>query len=114
MTTMTRTATKTAAKKPKTAKRVSSKESKAVIQVRVDARMKRTAEKIFRKQGLSTSDGVRRLLTRAIEEQDPWYAHKTSSHIPNEETMRVIEESEAGINMQVITLDDLQKQWDAL
>ena len=86
--------------------------TKAVIQVRVDARMKSRAEKIFRKQGLSTSDGVRRLLQRAIEETDPWYAHNTSSHVPNAELRKVIEEAEAGINMEVVTRDELKKLWE--
>ncbi len=86
--------------------------AKAVIQVRVDARMKSRAEKIFRKQGLSTSDGVRRLLQRAIEETDPWYAHNTSSHVPNAELRKVIEEAREGVNMESVTIDELQKIWD--
>ncbi len=88
------------------------KPATSTIQVRVDAGMKRKAEKIFRRQGLTTSDGVRQLLKRAIEETDPWYAHKTSSHIPNVETRKVIEEARAGVNMETVALDELQKMWD--
>ncbi len=108
MTTMTKKLTT----KPRAAKRPAAGESTATIQVRVDARLKRSAEKIFKKRGLSTSDGVRQLLARAVEEDDPWYAHKTSSHIPNAELQQLLKDSEAGIGMIRTTREELKKLWE--
>ncbi len=84
----------TATKKTRTTKRVAapSKAAKAVIQVRLDAKTKDKAEKFFKRHGLSTSDGVRRLIDSAITDKDPWLAHKMSSHIPNAETQRALME----------------------
>lgn len=72
----------------------------AEIRVRVSARTKSRAEKLFRQQGLSTSDGVRMLIDRAIEEKDPWFAHNNSSHIPNAKTRKAIEDARAGKNIE--------------
>lgn len=76
----------------------------AVIQVRIDAKMKTKAARLFKRFGMSTSDGVRLLLAQAIQEKD-------LPHIPNAETRKAIEECRAG-GGEVITLDDLKKQWD--
>lgn len=67
-------------------------ENNAEIRVRLSAKTKDKAEKIFREQGLSTGDGVRHLIDRAIAEKDPWFAHNTSSHIPNAETEEAMRE----------------------
>ncbi len=67
-------------------------ENTAEIRVRLTAKTKSRAEKLFKRYGLSTGDGVRRLIDRAIKGEDPWLAHEMSSHIPNAETARAIEE----------------------
>jgi uncharacterized protein YcbX len=46
-----------------------------------------------------------------MPENDPWHAHNTSSHIPNAELRKVLEESEAGINMETATRAELKKLW---
>ncbi len=65
----------------------------AVIQVRVDAKTKDKAARFFKRHGLSTSDGMRRLIDRVIAEKDPWFAHEMSSHLPNAESLKTIETS---------------------
>ncbi len=45
------------------------------------------------------------------EEEDPWFACKHSSHIPNAETIRAIEEGMAE-KLQPVTLEELSKMWD--
>ncbi len=105
MTTMTK------AKKARTAKKAAapSKAAKAVIQVRVDAKTKDKAEKLFKRHGLSTSDGVRRLIDSAIKDGDPWLACKMSSHIPNAETEAVLRDALAGRNMEPMTSEEFHK-----
>jgi antitoxin component of RelBE/YafQ-DinJ toxin-antitoxin module len=88
MTTMTKM------KKTRTVKRGTTA-AKATIQVRVDAKTKERAEKFFKRYGLSTGDGLRRLIDRAINDKDSWIAHEIFSHIPNAETARAIEEGMA-------------------
>ncbi len=83
----------------------------AVIQVRVDAKTKDKAARFFKRYGLSTSDGMRRLIDSAIAGKDPWLAHKMSSHLPNAESLVAIEEALSGDGGE-ITLADLRKQWD--
>lgn len=73
----------------------------AVIQVRVDAKTKKRAEKLFKRHGLTTSDGVRILLNQALEE-------KTMPHVPNAETQKAIEEARAG-GGEVVSLSELRK-----
>ena len=71
-------------------------ENNAEIRVRLSAKTKSRAEKFFKRHGLSTSDGVRRLIDSAIADEDPWLAHRMSSHLPNSESMKAIEEALAG------------------
>ncbi len=107
MTTMTKT------KKPRTTKRAAapSKVAKAVIQVRIDTKTKDKAEKFFKRHGLSTSDGVRRLIDSALNDENPWLAHEMSSHLPNAESVKAIEEALID-DGEEITLADLRRQWD--
>ena len=77
----------------------------AMIQVRIDSTTKNKAAKLFKRFGLSTSDGVRMLINRAIQEKD-------IPHIPNALTRKTIEDARANRNMKTVTLDDLQKIWN--
>jgi antitoxin component of RelBE/YafQ-DinJ toxin-antitoxin module len=105
--------TTTTAKKTRTPKRTSvpAKTAKATIQVRVDAKTKDKAARFFKRHGLSTSDGVRRLIDKAITDKDSWLAHEMSSHLPNAESLKAIEEALVG-DGEEITLADLRKQWN--
>ena len=73
-----------------------------VIQVRVDARTKNKAVKFFKKFGLSTSDGVRLLITQAM-------AEKVLPRIPNLETQKAIEECRDGQG-EVVPLSELKNR----
>ncbi len=84
-------------------------ENNAEIRVRLNAQTKDKAEKFFKRHGLSTGDGMRLLIDRAIREKDPWLAHEMSSHIPNAETREAIEDARAGRNLTAVSLDDLGK-----
>lgn len=101
----------TTAKTKKTAKsaKKAAPVEKAEIRVRIDTKLKNKVEKLFKQQGLSTSDGLRLLISRAVSEGDPWAAHKASSHIPNAETQKAFEEARAG-DGEVIPLSELKKR----
>ncbi len=96
MTTMTKT------KKPRTTKRAAapSKVTKAMIHVRIDAKTKEKAEKLFKRHGLSTSDGMRLLINQATAED-------TLPHIPNAETQKAMEDVLAG-RTECVSLADLK------
>ena len=83
----------------------------AEIRVRIDAKTKSKAERLFKRYGMSTSDGVRLLIDHAIRDKalprDP-----DAPHAPNAETMKVIEEAAAGKNLEIVTIEDIKKQWD--
>ena len=68
-------------------------ENTAEIRVRLSAATKAKAEKLFKRYGLSTGDGVRRLIDRAVSNENPWLAHEMSSHLPNAESLKAIEEA---------------------
>lgn len=62
------------------------------INIRVDAKTKKQAEKIFARCGYTTSSAVRLFLLRAIKEND-W---PFDIHIPNAETIAAMKESRSG------------------
>ncbi len=61
----------------------------SLLQVRIDTRTKARAAKLFKRMGLSTSDGVRLLLHQALEA-------KSIPSIPNAETRKALEDARAG------------------
>jgi addiction module RelB/DinJ family antitoxin len=91
----------------------------AIVQARVDERIKSGAESVLAGLGLSLSDGIRISLnhinktgslafalghpippaTEKINPDSVWHAHNTSSHIPNAETARAIDEAKHGIGL---------------
>lgn len=100
----------TAAKKTRSVKKAKTAND-AEIRVRIDAKTKSKAERLFKRYGMSTSDGIRLLIDSAIKDKvlprDP-----DAPHIPNAETLRVIEEAAAGKNLETVTIEDIRKQWD--
>ncbi len=80
-------------------------ENNAEIRVRIDAKTKDKAARFFKRHGITTGEGVRLLIDRAIRENDPWFAHNTSSHIPNAETEEALRDE----NLQAISLEELRK-----
>ncbi len=95
MTTMTKTAPKKrrAVKKPVEAEQ-------AVIQVRIDAKTKDKAVRLFKRHGLSTSDGVRMLITQAVRAKD-------LPHVPNATTRRALL-----AEVEPMADDELEKIWN--
>ncbi len=102
MTTMTKTV-----KKPRTV-RNKPVAAKATIQVTVDAKTKDRLAKVFKPQGMSPSDAIRMFIKRALDKNDPWYAHNTSSHIPNAATREALMSE-----VEPMADDELAKIWGA-
>ena len=79
----------------------------ATIQVRIDAKLKSKAEKLFKRCGMTTSEAVRIFINQAVEEKGMPF----TPHVPNAETLEAIAESLAG-GGEIITLQDLREQWE--
>lgn len=76
----------------------------AVIQVRLNAKTKSRVMKLFKRFGLSTSDGVRLLIHHALLEQE-------MPRLPNAESLRAIEEARSGKG-EAISMGGLREMWD--
>ena len=79
----------------------------ATIQVRIDAKLKSKAEKLFKRCGMTTSEAVRIFINQAVEEKGMPF----TPHVPNAETLRAIEDSEAG-RVEYASLAKLREIWN--
>lgn len=80
-------------KKGHAAKKVKSVNN-AEIRVRIDAKTKTKFEKVFKRYGMTTSDGIRQFVKQVAEEND-------IPRIPNAESRKAIKESLAGKGRKV-------------
>ncbi len=75
----------------------------ALVQTRIDGKIKQEAAAVLEAIGLTVSDAVRLMLTRVAHEK----ALPFEPLIPNEETLAAMKESRAG-KLGTVTLDELQ------
>ena len=80
----------------------------ALVQTRIDGKIKREAATVLEAIGLTVSDAVRLMLTRVARER----ALPFEPLIPNEETLAAMKESRAG-KSETVTLNELQAVLDA-
>jgi len=80
--------------------------SKTRTNVYLDTAMKEKAKEIFKQYGMGLSDAFNIFLSQAVMERGIPFQIK----IPNDETIRTIEDAREGKNMTKITLDDLKKE----
>ena len=73
----------------------------ALLQVRIDSKIKDKTAKFFKRYGLSTSDGVRLLITQALRA-------KELPHVPNATTRRALM-----ADVEPMADDDLEKTWNS-
>jgi len=73
------------------------------VRARIDAELKHNVEQILSQIGMSTSQAINLFMKTIERERGIPFELK----LPNDETMKVIEEAEAGINMEEVTLDEL-------
>ena len=74
--------------------------------VYLDSDMKEQAKSIFKKYGVSLSDAINMFLTQSVMERGLPFEMK----LPNEETMRAIEEARAGTNADTLTMEQLEEE----
>lgn len=74
--------------------------------VYLDSNMKAQAKDIFKQYGVSLSDAINMFLTQSVLERGLPFKLK----IPNDETIKAIEDARAGVNSEVISFDDLKKE----
>ncbi len=80
--------------------------AKVRTNVYLDSEMKAQAKDIFKKYGVSLSDAINMFLTQSVLERGLPFEMK----IPHDETIKAIEDARAGVNSEVITLEQLEKE----
>ena len=80
----------------------------ALVQTRIDGKIKREATVVLEAIGLTVSDAVRLMLTRVAREK----ALPFEPLVPNEETIAAMKEAHDG-RLETVTLDDLQAVFSA-
>lgn len=82
----------------------------ATVTVRLDPKVKKEAQKVLSKLGITTSQAVTMYFNQISEEQGLPFR----PHIPNAETVRVMDEAFAGKNLHTAKdIDNLFAQLDA-
>jgi len=82
--------------------------AESVIKFRIDPKVKKEADRLFHKLGLTMSGAMRLFLYRATSEKRLPFPIE----IPNKETIKAMEEIRRGEGLEKVTLEDLKKQWD--
>ena len=82
----------------------------ATIRARCDADLKNAAEAIFKELGISTSQAINMFLAKVKREKGIPFELK----IPNEITANVMIEAKNGINMESVTIGDLQSEFKSM
>jgi DNA-damage-inducible protein J len=81
----------------------------AVVHARIDSSVKKEAESVFNRLGLTPTEAVRLFYTQVSLSQGIPF----SLHIPNEATAKVLEDSRKGIGIKKYdSLNSLFSSWD--
>jgi len=80
--------------------------AKVRTNVYLDSDMKAQAKEIYKKYGVSLSDAINIFLTQSVMQRGLPFEMK----LPNDETIKAIEEARLGINATTITLEELEEQ----
>ncbi len=75
----------------------------ALVQTRIDGKIKREAAAVLEAVGLTVSDAVRLLLTRVAHDK----ALPFEPLVPNKKTLAAMREARAG-RLETVTLDELR------
>lgn len=74
--------------------------------VYLDSAMKEQAKSIFKKYGVSLSDAINMFLTQSVMERGLPFELK----LPNDETIKAIEDARNGVNADTLTLEELESE----
>lgn len=80
--------------------------SKVRTNVYLDSDMKAQAKEIFKHYGVSLSDAINMFLTQSVMERGLPFEMK----IPNDTTIKAIEEARDGVNGDIVTLEELEAE----
>jgi DNA-damage-inducible protein J len=81
----------------------------AVVHARLEPQIKKRAEGIFAKLGLSSTEAIRLFYAQVSLHKGLPFSVK----IPNAKTQKVLKESQAGKNIEEFdSLDDMYASWD--
>lgn len=82
----------------------------ATIRARCDADLKNAAEAIFKELGISTSQAINIFLAKVKREKGIPFELK----IPNETTIKTMQEARDGINMEAVSIDELKAEFESM
>jgi len=80
--------------------------SKVRTNVYLDSETKQKAKEIFKTYGVSLSDAINMFLAQSVLERGLPFEMR----IPNDETIKAIEDARANINGETITLEGLEEE----
>ena len=80
--------------------------SKVRTNVYLDSDVKAKAKEIFKHYGVSLSDAINMFLAQSVMEKGLPFELK----IPNKDTKKAIEDARAGIDIESVTLDQLEEE----
>lgn len=81
----------------------------SVVRARIDEKTKIKAAKVFAECGLTTSDAIRIMMTRAAQEK----AIPFSIHAPNKVTQKAIKDAQKGKVFKAKDIEELLNQLSA-
>ncbi len=81
---------------------------KETTSIKLDKDVKESAKKILKELGLTMGEAVNIFLTQVTLNKGLPFEVK----IPNEETQKAIKEARVGKNVEKITLDDLEREFN--
>jgi len=82
------------------------KQTKVRSNLYLDKDLKQQAKKIFKKYGLTLSDAVNLFLAQSVYSRGIPF----KIQLPNEETIKAMEETRQGINLESVTFEELKKE----
>lgn len=85
-----------------------------VIQTRIDAAVRKNAENVLNRLGLSMNDAIRIFINQIIEDQGLPFRPSLRSKIPNAETVQAIEDARQGnVSRRFSSVDELMDDLNA-
>ncbi len=85
-----------------------------VIQTRIDSAVRKNAESVLKRLGLSMNDAIRIFINQVVEDQGLPFRPSLRSKTPNAETLKAIEDARQGnVSRRFSSVDELMEDLNA-
>lgn len=85
-----------------------------VIQTRIDSTVRKNAESVLKRLGLSMNDAIRIFINQVVEDQGLPFRPSLRSKTPNAETLKAIEDARQGnVSRRFSSVDELMEDLNA-